>query len=165
MPWIAAAIVAVAVLYFAINYSGFRRLLAWLVAAMIVVAAAGDLYIYQSNERAEARNAYAKTLIKPDEIDLIDLRMSPDTFHSISGKIRNRSAYRIKSVRMKIRAQDCLELTDKCDVVGEAEYWAYDLNVPPQQLREFGGYVSLKGMPAPTYMRWNYTITEIEADP
>lgn len=161
MGWLAAAIFGVAVLYFGIHHPGFRKLALILLTVIVAAAVLGGGYFYWDAQRQAARSAYAKSLISPDTIDFVDLRLSSSYgTHNVHGKVRNRSMYQLRSFKMKITVQDCP--AGKCETIGEDEISEY-IDVPPGQMRAFDRYVSLMGMPTPIALEWHYSIIELEA--
>lgn len=162
MAWLAAAIFGVAMIYFAIHDPGFRKVFLSCLAAVVGLGTAGGAYLYWDSLQQAKRSAYAKTLIHENEVDFYDMTMSGDIARSVRGTVRNRSAYALKSFRLRIVVQDCPN--GKCETIGESDFWKPYINVPPGQVRAFDSYVSLSNMPKPTAQRWNYRVIELEAE-
>jgi hypothetical protein len=161
MAWLAAAIFGVAVIYFAIHYPGFRKVVLWCVAIAVALGVAGGAYFYWDSLQQAKRTAYAKTLIHQDEVDFYDMKMSGDIARSVRGMVRNRSAYTLRSFRLGVVVQDCPDV--KCETIGEDEAWVSYIDVPPGQVRAFDTYVNFSHMPTPKAMQWNYRVTELQA--
>jgi hypothetical protein len=71
------------------------------------------------------------------------------------GRIRNRSAYTLKSVTLRVRLQD----SDSGDIIGN-QITTIHVDIPPHESRVYDHYVSL---PDITGDRWNplFNVTEI----
>ncbi|AWC22461.1 hypothetical protein CO731_01925 [Aminobacter sp. MSH1] len=163
MAWVAAAMFGVAVIYFAIHYPGFRKVVLWCLAGIVALGAVGGAYAYWDSVRQAKRTAYAKTLINERDVDFYDLTMGSNGLggHTVKGTVRNRSSHILGSFKLRIIVQDCPE--GKCETIGENEIWETYINVPPGQVRAFDTYVSFYNMPAPKAQRWNYGVMELEA--
>ena len=161
MAWLAAAVFGIAVIYFAINNAGFRKVVFYCLAAVVVIGLGIGGYIYWDQQRMAARSAYAKTLISPFNVDFFGMTLASNAgAHVVRGSVRNRSAFPLRSFTMKIIVQDCPN--DKCETIGEDSIYEY-VSVPPGQVRTFESYVSLIGMPTPTKQQWYSNVLELEA--
>ena len=177
MVW---AVAAVAVLWLAIAYPSFRRVLAVLfglasLAAVVVVVVMNLQERQRSREQEEA-----KTRIPMSEIEPFDLRMETESsFATFSGRVRNNNkTYTRTGIEFRIRIRDCRQDAVKtapdgltreqfeehaCDIVGDATEQV-TVSVPPGQVREFSDHVSFPGVgsrPSNTLRNWEYELVSV----
>ncbi|MBI4664605.1 MAG: hypothetical protein HY735_37915 [Verrucomicrobia bacterium] len=107
----------------------------------------------------------SKKRIAANELDLIELRLLPQTYSAESfelvGRIRNKSGrYTLTDLRLRITMKDCLA-ANQCETVGESSAWLFQ-SVPPGQSREIkeSVYFSHLGRPGGKF-EWGYIIEQI----
>jgi hypothetical protein len=160
------ALVVIVVIYFLIKSEGFRK--AALIAVGLCVLGGFLLYFYFENQKAESARkiAYAKTLIKSNQIEIIEPRVSFSSYDGrpdrVTGRLRNNSSYAIRSVELQLRFEDC-PAPAQCETVGMTED-DVSVDVPPGQSRDFDSYLTGDRMSAKGKLNWNYTIKSIRAD-
>ena len=122
MDLLAAAIFAIAIIYFAIHHPRFRKSLRkglLIILAIIVglsVVAGG--YAYWESQDAAKREVYAKTLIRQADVDFYELTLASSYgMYTVRGNVRNRSKYPLKSFKLKVTVQDCP--AGKCDTMAK----------------------------------------------
>ncbi len=161
-----AAFIVIVVIFFLIKSQGFRK--AALVVLGLTLLGGVILYGYLENQQSETerRLAYAKTLIKTGQIEIIDPRVSFNSYdgspNSITGRLRNNSAYAVQSVELHLRFQDCAS-EGSCETIGEDDE-DLSVGVPPGQSRDFNSYLAGGRMSARGKLIWNYSIKSITAD-
>jgi hypothetical protein len=159
------ALVVIVVLYFLIKSGGFRK--AALIIAGLCVTVGFLIYLYFQNSAAESKrkSAYAKTLIRTNEIEILDPRISFNSYDGspsrITGRLRNNSKYGVRSVQLQLRFEDCAA-SGTCETVGSNDENVL-ADVPPGQSRDFDTYVSGNRMSAKGKIEWNYSIESITA--
>ena len=131
---------------------------------VLVIAAIGFgillLWAVMKDRDDRAAEAVARTLVSPDQIELVDVSYAND---KIKGRLRNNSQYELRRVDLKLTMQDCT--SSGCETVDEAKT---DLSqsVPPGQARDFDKSATFYhlGRPHGTF-KWSYTVVGIEAEP
>jgi hypothetical protein len=160
------ALVVIVILYLLIKSQGFRK--AALVVLGLCILGGFLLYGYFENEKAESARklAHAKTLITSDQIQIIDPRVSFNSYDGrpdrITGRLRNNSKYAVRSVELQLRFEDC-PVGGACETVGMNEE-DVSASVPPGQSRDFDSYILADKMSAKGKINWNYAIKSITAD-
>ncbi len=167
MGWVAAVLAFVAVVYFSITYSMFRRAVLFLLALLVVASVLGGIaaYIYQKYE--EDRRARAASLIQKSDLGFSQFTMETPTNSSalldVVGVVKNNSAYTVDSLTITITIRDCDEGESSCEVVGSNDVWD-SITIPPGQVREFRGLASFDGLPSLKNWRWSYTVKDVYAE-
>lgn len=107
----------------------------------------------------------SKKRITANEVDLIDLRLSPQTYSHESfelvGRIRNKSArYTLTDLRLRITVKDCLA-ANQCETIGESSAWLF-ISVPSGQSRGIKKSVYFSNLGEPRGLfEWGYMIEQI----
>lgn len=111
MAWLAFALVVLGIIYFAINYRGFRRGLLFTLLGITVLGAVGGVVAYfynqQEEQRRQAERHAALTLIKPNQVETTDATLSIGTYSEMKATVTNKSAYHLKELALKITVVDC----------------------------------------------------------
>lgn len=153
------ALLAVAAVFLAIKFRGFRYSVLGLIGLLVLAV---TVYIFNRSAEEEA----SKHRVRPDQLRFTDLQMGPTAYGSsyrLTGRVKNNSSYSVFQVKAKFRVFDCNEQSH-CDVVGEEEEWGICPLVPPGQVRDidtsifFGSGTQVRGR-----FQWDYQITEIRA--
>ena len=123
----------------------------------------GAIALFVVGHRQQAERELAKTRIKSDEVELVDLalRSGYAGSYTLVGRVRNRSdRYTLDEVGLKFTMSDCSD-TSVCEVVGETERLIH-VNVPPRQARDLNDFVHFTGLGAPRGKhQWDYKVVEI----
>ena len=147
-------IILVACLIAFFQFPAFRKFIGLLVVLAVLAVVVNS-----------AKQDQKKTLIKADQIELTDLRLSSGSYSStLSGKLKNNSPYKLQFLSVEVTAYDCPTdiLDDKCVAIGQSTVTDW-VEVPPNQLRTFSGSALFHNMPTPKVFKWTYTIKEITA--
>jgi hypothetical protein len=190
MEWLAFAILAVGVTYFAIHYRGFRRGLLFTLLGIVVLAAIGGVVAYFYSKHEDEKHRIAGQLIKPDQVEIADAALSLDDITS-QVSVTNKSPFLLKDLALRVTVLDCpsnvfdkfdpqmpsglagtkgdllpAKPAGKCTAVGEDVAKEYGLNIPSGQKRAFKRYVSFRNLPPlkPKEWSWHYSIVEVVAD-
>lgn len=160
MAWIFAAVVLIVVVYLAIHYPPFRKAM-WVCLAIISTGTVGVvavLYFQQiENERQEEQ---ARRLIRHDEIVIANPTLGqPYGSWKVTGNVTNKSVHELSGFTLKIKVQDCPQ-PGRCITIGE-DNASTSVSVPPNQMRSFDLFVSLRNMPQPQKMEWTYSLEEV----
>lgn len=160
------ALIVIVILFLLIKSEGFRK--AALIVLGLMVLGGFLIYGYFENEKAENEHklVHAKTLITKDQIEILDPKVSFNTYdgspNSITGRLRNNSNYAVRSVELHLQFQDCAA-NGACETVGMSDESVY-VNVPPGQSRDFDSYVGGNRISAKGKLNWNYSIKSITAE-
>jgi hypothetical protein len=160
MAWIIAVI---AIVFFAIAFPEFRKLLLILFVALI--AAGVGIYFYSENasRQREQRELLAQTLIKNSEVEFLNLVMSNDYGSwKIKGLVKNNSRYQIEKLKLMVAVSNCDGNKRNCTVVGANDVTDY-LDIPPGQARALDAFVTLRNLPQLTDWSWSYRVGFIQA--
>lgn len=160
MMW---AILIIGVIIAAFVLPRFGKFLAWCIGGLIGLAIIIAIFFGISSHYERIKEEKARRSISQSEIELVDLRLSTSSYScTLTGRIRNRSAYNLRSITLLITVRDCIE--DKCDIIGQSqETINFYGSIPTQQARDFEEYVSslsvnsLKGK-----LVWDYKVLSIE---
>jgi len=160
------ALVVIVVLFLLIKSAGFRK--AALVMFGLLALGAFLLYVWitrSDNERAR-KDEQAKTLIKLNEVEVIDPRLSFSTYDGrqpdkLIGRIRNNSRYPIEELEFSLTFRDC-NSDRNCEIIGESNPSVF-ISVPPGQSRDFSTYVSGGQMVPRGKLEWQYSLKGVEA--
>lgn len=126
-----------------------------------VLVGLGLIWYFYDQQEEEA----SKKRIAANEVDLIELRLLPQTYSPESfelvGRIRNKSArYTLTDLRLRITMKDCLA-ANQCETVGESSAWLFQ-DVPPGQSREIKDSVYFRNLGKPRgKFEWGYMIEQI----
>jgi hypothetical protein len=111
MEWLALSLAFIATMFFSLHYPSFRRRLAHiavvLIATTIAVVAAIGLFSWVQGAQTEARRQAASKLIKPEQIELVEPKLTLGTFPSLTGTILNKSKHDLAELEIMIRLSDC----------------------------------------------------------
>jgi len=159
------AILILGLLFLLIFSPAFRRFAA-IALGILVVALLLVVGWYKQNEaERERKRDAAKTLIKTNQIELVDPRVSFSSYDGrperLIGRIKNDSTYPLDSVELKLVFQDCSP-QNKCETVGEVEDVIH-ANVPPGQSRDFEEYISGPTISPKGRIEWNYRLLSVSA--
>ena len=193
MEWLAFVIVVLGTIYFAIHNRGFRRGLLFTILGIALLAAVGGVVGYFNDQQNEQRRQIARTLIKPDQLEITDATLSIGTLSEMKAIVANKSPHQLAELALKVTVVDCPanifdkfdpppppgfepvkksrpeigEPFGKCSAVGEYVVREYGLKIPSRQKRAFRGYVSFPNLPPleQNEWSWHYSIIEIVADP
>ena len=158
-------ILVLGLLYLLIVSPRFRRvsaiILAILVAAVLVVVLG-----YRRNEASlQHKREMAKTYIKPNQIELVDPRVSFSTYDGrperLTARIRNNSSYTLESVEVRLIFKDCSP-QNRCETVGD-EKNQINVDVPFGQSRDFIEYLSGRAVSPKGQITWTYEILSVSA--
>lgn len=152
------ALVAIGCILLAIKFRGFRLTLLAIVGLLIVVIAAYAIH-------RESETESSKHLVRADQLEFTDMRLGPSDYgsYTLTGRVRNNSAYTVFEVKARVHVLDCNDQSH-CDVVGDEDVWDMAPLVPPGEVRDinttvyFGNGTQVRGQ-----FEWNYKITEIRA--
>jgi hypothetical protein len=123
----------------------------------------------EKKEQAEKiEEETSKHRIASSEIDLIDFNLgSSSSFKTddgyinlgylLTGRIRNRSAYTLTSIKLKVQLY---EKEGSPDILREKTV-RIEVRVPPHQIREISRLIAFEDSPALTQYAWDYAVTEI----
>ena len=124
----------------------------------------------EKKEQAEKiEEETSKHRIASSEIDLIDFKLGPSSSiktndgldinlgYLLTGRIRNRSAYTLTSIKLKVQLRG---MEGSPDILGEKTV-RIEVRVPPHQIREISRLIAFEDSPALTQAAWDYAITEI----
>ncbi len=154
MGVLAGVIAAIAIVWLAIVYEGFRNFL------ILLVVAGGVYWFY--NDQQEKKSFQ---LIKSKELFLSNVVLSHDygDSYTVSGEVKNNSfSYNVDDIYITAFIQKCDE-KKSCVTVGQNDTNLYT-SVPSQQVRTFKGYVTFRDMPdLGKNWSWFYVITKIKA--
>jgi hypothetical protein len=177
------ALLALGIIYLALRFPEFRRLLLILGGIVVIgFAILSVVAILQSRQREQERERQEKvsriqreqqdrisrTLIRPTEITLDDLRLGLDNGgqgFSITGRVKNNSVqHTLTYVRLKATIQDSL-LSGKCETVGEDSVEIV-MRVPAGQVRDFreSRYLGLSTIRLRGRLAWYYSVVEIKGE-
>jgi hypothetical protein len=161
MAW---AILLIIIIVPAFAIPKFGKALLGLGGILLILAALGAVVLYKMDRQQRAEHEVAKTRIKLNEVELVDLVLRPGHStgsYTLVGRIRNQSTqYTLSEVRLKLTMRDCKGSND-CEIVGETKESLYT-SVPPGQARDLDEYVHFSGMRQPRgKYQWEYQIVEI----
>ena len=157
MAWLVIVVVIIA----AVAVPRFGKALVKGVGALVVLVALA-WGIFDSRQKAE-REA-AKSRIKPNEIELADLRLNngygPGSY-ALVGRVRNRSTrHSLGELHLRFTMKDCTD-AGTCEIVGESDETIY-INVPPGQARDLDEHVSFARLRSPRGKhQWSFDVKEI----
>lgn len=142
------------------------RIVAAVALGVLIVALLFLAVWYTENQSAEKRKRdAAKTLIKNNQIELVDPRVSFSAYdgrpEKMTGRIRNNSTYTLQGLEVKLVFQDCLPKA-QCDTVGEV-HEVIDADVPPGQSRDFEEYLSGASMSPKGQIAWTFQMLSVSA--
>lgn len=162
---LAAAVLVLGILYLLIVSRDFRRVAA-IVLGILAVAVLLLVGWYQDNQREQRRKLeVAKTYIKTNQIELINPRVSFSSYDGspgrISGRIRNKSAYQLESIELRLIFQDCLP-KGGCETVGDEREEFY-MNLPSEESRDFEHYIGGPILSPKGHIEWSYQIVSVSA--
>ena len=171
---LALEIVFLAVLFSVVANIRWRRKWVFIVLAAFVgvVGVVAAFAIYQADQAARRGNRElkaSKKLMDSSEIELVDLRLTPDRnlwgWYALHGRVHNRSTqYGLRQILLKITMRDKLPSGDS-EVIGESDVYA-SVTVPPGQTRELSGEnIEFANLPLPRgHFEWSYVIKELEGE-
>lgn len=105
--------------------------------------------------------------IAPEELalDQIAVERTPRGA-SVTGRVENRSAFRLRDMTLSLRLHDCAEPEAEpatCPVIGESTTIARP-DVPAGQIRAFAAHFAFSGVPPVVgTFRWEMTVVETRA--
>lgn len=123
-------------------------------------------YFYYSDHQDAKRREYARTLIRPEQLELQNFQLGFDDFGTgrITGRVVNRGQdHTLRSLKLRVRIEDCVA-ENECVVIAEETPGFFYINVPPGQARDVSS--SIYPSPRPSFRgkwRWGYGIDQIEA--
>jgi hypothetical protein len=163
--WLAAVIAIIAVVWFAIVYPGFRKLLGMLALTTIGFAVVGYFYLERQNREQEKQTQLARSRISISAVDLQNFTLSNEYGSwKIKGVVKNNAAsLTLKDLSLKISITNCDANGRNCVVVGAHDSVFYSLNVPPGQARAADNYVWFSNLPPLQNWNWSYQVNYIEA--
>jgi hypothetical protein len=179
-------------IYFAVHYRGFRRGLAFTLVALVALVAVGGIVGWLYSQQEEQQRQVARTLIKPEQIEITDATLSIGTYSEMKAAVTNKSPYLLVELALMVKVLDCKyydsanqptapppgfvpdkskdgphagNIVGKCTTVGQYVAREYSLNIPSGQKRAFRGYVRFDNLPPlrEKEWTWHYTIQEIVA--
>lgn len=132
------------------------------IAVLIVVVSCG-LWLFGYMEHAHDRREREKRLVRPDQLEFMDMRMGPNGYseYQLTGRIKNNSSYEITDITLKLDVQDCASDGD-CDTVGEEQQPLF-LSIPAGQVRDVNSSAYFPDMTIKGTYRWHYSVEEIDA--
>ena len=191
MEWMAFSALVLGTFYFVIHYRGFRRTLTFTILGVVVLAVVGGIVSYLFDQQAQQRRQVASLLIKPNQIEIADAKLSIGISAELKAVVTNKSPYDLAELALMVTVMDCpgnafyesappppsgyvLEKQGeqsseknsvKCNAVGEYVARDYGINIPKGQKRAFEGYVHFYNLPPlkPNEWSWHYSIVEIVA--
>jgi hypothetical protein len=107
MEWLALSIALLGTIYFAIHYRGFRRGLMYAVGGVVTLAAMTAIYFWNDNRQTAGRRQIASTLIRPDQIEILDAKLALGVAPQLSGTVINRSSHALAELAVKVAVTDC----------------------------------------------------------
>ena len=161
MIWI---VIIIGVIIAAFVIPRFGRVVVGLVGLVVALGVIGAIILFVMDRRQKAERELAKTRIRSQEVELVDLVLRPGysgSSFTLVGRVRNRSGrYTLNEMRLKFTMKDCGE-ADNCEVVGQTEDAMY-VNVPPGQARDLNESVYFTGLGSPRGKhQWDYQVVEI----
>ena len=193
MEWVALSIAILGIIYFTINYGGFRRVLAFIGAGLVGLAVIASLYMAYEDFRETQRRSAAKELIEPNQIEISEAKLSMGIVKDIEFTVTNRSPYDLAELSLNVTLMDCSTEIKKESQRGidsrsrdqptseesknRFEPWQQDPEciivgedtvrestlVPSGQKRAFKAFVSFSDLPKLEDPSWYYDIKEIVA--
>ena len=135
-----------------------------LLGIVVVIIAAGALWLYEMDQTDKHEREIAKTKISPSQIELSDLLLRPSYGNgdfALVGRIKNRSPqYALDGLKLKLLIRDC-DSKAECEVVGETEVNIYT-DVPAGQSRDLEQSVYFRNLcHARGKHEWEYRVLEI----
>lgn len=141
MEWLALSISLLGTIHFAIHYRGFRRVLMYATGGMVVLAALAATVILYNNHQREDRRQVASTLIRPDQIEILDAELTLGTFPQLRGNAINRSGYELAELAVKVTVTDCPQ--NLFEGLGRSDHDTITLNIEGQRVRVDDSFLSL----------------------
>jgi hypothetical protein len=157
MGWLAALIAVLVFGWLLVRFPRFR------ITVIVVVVGLVAIVIYLINSENE-RTAKSHSLILPSQLEFRDVRLQ-QTYGSWknTGNVKNNSAHTLTDLKLKVMVRDCDD-SSACTVIGEDDDVFVWVTVPPSQLRSFDTLVSLRNIPTPKKVSWNYQIVQTTAE-
>jgi hypothetical protein len=165
MAWIFVSVLLITVVYLAVQFPAFRKAIG-ICLVLLCIAVAGLFYNghiedQKRQQRDQQREELSLRLIRPDDIEITNTVLGQSYGGwRIQGNVTNRSTHELEGFILKIVVQDCPVSGNPCTTIGE-EYVSPDLSVPPNQMRSFDRYVSLRNMPTPAKLKWTYAVQKV----
>jgi hypothetical protein len=161
MVWLFLSVVLIIVMYLAVQFPVFRKVILVCLTMLFLVVAAGTGWLYYEKIENDKREELSLRLIRSDEIVFTNTLLG-QTYGSwkVKGNVTNRSSHELLGFTLKIILRDCPVPDGHCTTIGENDASAY-LSVPPNQMRAFELYVNLHDMPQATKWGWAYTVQEV----
>jgi len=185
MGWLALAIVVIGTIYFAIHYRGFRRGLLFSAVGLLLLAAVGATIAWFHSQQEEQRRTVAKTLIKPEQIEISDATLSIGIGSELKAAITNRSSHHLAELALKVTVMDCPQnyfdkfdpvsevpkgvvgeenpftkykqaANAKCNIVGQYVVRQYGIDIPSGQKRAFSGHPYFTNLPHLKPNEWSW---------
>jgi hypothetical protein len=121
---------------------------------------------YESNQgELQRQREKAKTYIRPDQVELVDPRVSFSTYdgspNEITGRIRNNSPYPLDSVEVRLVFQDCSP-QNSCETIGD-EKEEIRASVPAGQSRDFRDFLTGPRLSPKGHIIWTYQTLAVSA--
>jgi hypothetical protein len=161
MVWLFLSVLLVVVVYLAIQSQGFRKALRVCLAVLFILAVGVVGWLYYLKIEGDKQEELSRRLIRPGEIIFTDTLLGQSSGSwRVKGNVTNRSSHELSGFTIKIEVQDCPVSSDRCTTIGEKEVSTY-LSVPPNQMRAFEEFISLRDMPESKKWGWTYTVQEV----
>jgi hypothetical protein len=142
MVWLFLSVLLVVVVYLAIQSQGFRKTLRVCLAVPFILAVGVVGWLYYLKIEGDKQEELSRRLIRPDEIIFTDTLLGQSSGSwRVKGNVTNRSSHELSGF-------------------GEKEVSTY-LSVPPNQMRAFEEFISLRDMPESKKWGWTYTVQEV----
>lgn len=151
MIWLVVLVFVIALIFI----PALRKIAGVLVIIGIVLI--GIMFLWSGFEKnnREKQEAFAKTLIRLDEV--MTENMSMYGHDKLTGRIHNKSKqHTIKELVIHIT------LRDRNVIVGETDETVW-VKIPPGQARDINEYISFSSS-VPSKFTWDYYIKSVEAD-
>jgi hypothetical protein len=156
MAWLAGIVVLLLLVFSA----SFRK-----VAGIAVPAVALIVGIFILNQRQSEKEARER--IPANELELTDMVLTTEYgSHKIVGRIRNRSPqYTLTAIGLTVTLEDCENDSPhrSCATIGEDKDHNYSVDIPPDQVRDFSGYIYPGDTKPKGKLVWHYSISYTEA--
>jgi hypothetical protein len=156
MVWLIAIL---AIVFFAIAYSGFRKFLLGSFIAMIAIGI--GIYLYVENEQYQREKR--RSLVSSSDVDFQNLVLGNQYGSwNIKGLVKNNSRYQIEQIKLMISVLNCDGDGKNCVIVGSDDNVTGYLDIPPGQARALDAFVTLSNLPKLTNWHWNYRVSYIQ---